>query len=73
MPRAQFDVIQAEVSLLGDASEEQSRRSRVTRLTPTQLHKPRDDDDDEGSHLGIGENVLHAGPPFHVGRVNEGQ
>lgn len=46
---------------------------REAELTLTQFNKPCDDDDDEGGHLGVGEEVLHAGPPFHVGRVDEGQ
>lgn len=45
----------------------------VTPLTLTQLDDARDDDDDEGCHLGIGENVLHASAPLYIGRVDECQ
>lgn len=42
-------------------------------LTLAQLDDASDDDDDEGCHLGVGENVLHAGAPLHIGRVDECQ
>lgn len=45
----------------------------VTPLTLTQLDDAGDDDDDEGCHLGIGEDVLHAGAPLYIGRVDECQ
>lgn len=45
----------------------------VTPLTLAQLDDASDDDDDEGCHLGVGEDVLHAGAPLHVGRVDECQ
>lgn len=53
----------------GETEEERGGR----RLTLTQLHQSRDDDEDESGHFGIGEDILHAGPPFHLGGVNEGQ
>lgn len=56
-------------------AEEQSEKASpvVTPLTLTQLDNASDDDDDEGGHLGIGENVLHTGAPLHVGRIDECQ
>lgn len=44
-----------------------------TPLTLTQLDDASDDDDDEGCHLGVSENVLHAGAPLHIGGVDECQ
>lgn len=42
-------------------------------LTLAQLEDACDDDDNEGCHLSIGENVLHARAPLYIGRVDECQ
>lgn len=45
----------------------------MTPLTLAQLDDAGNDDDNEGCHLGVGENVLHAGAPLHIGGVDERQ
>lgn len=45
----------------------------MTLLTLAQLDYAGDNDDDEGCHLGVGENVLHAGSPLHIGGIDECQ
>lgn len=45
----------------------------ATLLTLAQLDNASNDNDDEGSHLGIGENILHSGPPLYICRVDECQ
>lgn len=45
----------------------------MTSHTLAQLDHPSGDDDDEGCHLGVGENVLHPSSPLHIGRVDESQ
>lgn len=40
-------------------------------LTLTQLDDACDDDDDESSHLGVGEDVLHSGSPLHISSIDE--
>ncbi len=45
----------------------------VSPLTLTKLDNTSDDNDDESCHLCVGENVLHAGAPLHIGRVDECQ
>lgn len=42
-------------------------------LTLAQLDDASDDDDDEGCHLSVGEDVLHAGAPLYIGGVDERQ
>lgn len=49
------------------------QRDKVASLTLTQLDNASNDDDNEGRHLGIGENVLHTGPPLYIGSVYERQ
>lgn len=45
--------------------------SMATLLTLTQFDDARDDDNNKGSHLGIGENVLDSGAPLYVGGIDE--
>lgn len=45
----------------------------VTPLTLADLDDASSDDDNEGCHLSIGENVLHTGAPLYIGRVDECQ
>ena len=45
----------------------------MTPLTLAQLDDASSDDDKEGCHLSIGENVLDAGSPLYIGRVDERQ
>ena len=35
-------------------------------VTSGQLDDPRDDDDEEGQQLGVGEDVLHGRGPLHL-------
>lgn len=42
-------------------------------LTLAQLDDSSDNDDNEGCHLSIGENVLYARAPLYIGRVDECQ
>lgn len=41
--------------------------------TLSDLDQARDDDGDESYDLGVGEEVLHPGAPFHIGAVHKGQ
>lgn len=63
----------ADGTLTSFVMQEQCVCTAVTPLTLTQLDDAGDDDDDEGCHLGIGEDVLHAGAPLYIGRVDECQ
>ena len=42
-------------------------------LTLAQLDDASDDDEDEGCHLSVGEDVLYPRTPLHIGGVDEGQ
>ena len=43
---------------------------RISFLTSGQLNYPRDDDDEEGQQLGVGEDVLHGRGPLHLENQN---
>lgn len=62
-------------SSYSNVTEERCERvsTVVTPLTLADLDDASSDDDNEGCHLSIGENVLHAGAPLYIGRVDECQ